>query len=139
MKKRKCLFVLALLLAFTAAVLPMNRAEAKKVTKNWYSRYWELGEEGKKAVKFKGNKIILKGKWINSAKQDDTDTKAKKINKSFKLTKKTKYYLDRTYKDKNPLIRISKKQFKEKIYFDLINCSIKVKNGKVVKAVLAIN
>ena len=117
----------------------MNRAEAKKVTKNWYSRYWELGEEGKKAVKFKGNKIILKGKWINSAKQDDTDTKAKKINKSFKLTKKTKYYLDRTYKDKNPLIRISKKQFKEKIYFDLINCSIKVKNGKVVKAVLAIN
>lgn len=125
------------LLVFTMAIAPHKKVDAK--SKCWYGKYWELRPEGKKAVKMKGNNVTIKGKWTYTASRHAGTAKEKKVNKTFKLTKKTKYYIDDTNAEKNPVKKVSKKKFKEYLYMDLIHCSFKVKSGKIVKAVLSLN
>ena len=97
-----------------------------------------MRSEAKKACKIKGSKIILKGKWANTATREELpEAVSKKIKKTFKLTGKTKYYIrtDSTAKMK----KVSKKKFKKWLYSDVTYCTIKVKKGKVVKAILDTN
>ena len=126
MKKRSLIFVLALMLVFAAAAAPQKKVDAK--TKSWYGKYWELSKTAKKACKIKGNKIILKAL---------ADTKTKKIKNTFKLNSKTKYYISKTSDAK--LKKVSKKKFKKWLHSDVTYCSLKIRYGKVVKAILETN
>ena len=136
MKKRSLIFVLALMLVFAAAAAPQKKVDAK--TKSWYGKYWELSKTSKKACKIKGNKIILKGHWANAvSKAALADTKTKKIKKTFKLNSKTKYYIRKTSDAK--LKKVSKKKFKKWLHSDVTYCSLKIRYGKVVKAILETN
>ena len=128
------IIVLAVVMVLAAAILPQNEVSAK--AKPWYGKYWELKKTAKKSVKIKGKKVYLRGKWENSAKKAQ-GVKPKKIKKTFKLTKKTKYYL--TWTDEDKPKKVSKKKFKKYLYSDVTYCSFKVKKGKVVKACLDFN
>lgn len=134
--RKSMIFILALAMALSVVILPADKAEAK--AKCWYGKYWELRETGMKAVKIKGRKVYLRGKWTFSASRY-TDEKPKKIKKTLKLTGKTKYYLDDTSTDAG-LKRISKKKFRKYLYSDLAHCAFKVKSrNKVVQAVISLN
>lgn len=128
------ILILAIVMVLTVAILPQNEVNAK--AKPWYGRYWELSKTAKKCVKMKGNKVYLRGKWANTAKRAG-EAKEKKIKKTFKLTKKTKYYL--VYSDSDITKKVSKKKFKKNLYSDVTYCSFKVKKGKVLKAYLEFN
>ena len=130
--KKSIICVLMMTLVFSAAVLPAEAAFAK--AKPWWGKYWELKKTAKKSIKIKGSKLIIKGKWENMAKRYDT-VKAKKVKKTFKLTGKTKYILEYDEGTK----KTSKKKFKKLMYSDVTYCSLYVKNGKVVKAILSFN
>ena len=135
MKKRSIIFVLALVLLFAAAA-PQKKVDAK--SKRWYGRYWELSKTAKKACKIKGNKIILRGRWAHTVTKAELGTaKTKKIKKTFKLNSKTKYYI--SYTDMDKLKRVSKKKFKKWLHSDVTFCSLKIRYGKVVKAILETN
>ena len=136
MRNKVMICVLAFTLVFSMAFLPRQRADAK--CKPWYGKYWEESKDAKKAVKMSGNKIYLKGKWENTAKRSQLgDSKEKKTKKTFKLTKKTKYIFE--YTDSEEKETVSKKKFKKYLYSDVTYCSLKVKSGKVVKAILSFN
>ena len=132
--KRSMVFMIALIMALTAMVLTGEQIHAK--AKPWYGRYWEFGKQAKKVVKIKGSKVYLKGKWEVKAKKY-SDVKSKKIKKTFKLTKKTKYYLE--FEDSSKPKKVSKKKFKKHLYYDVTYCNFYVKGGKVVKAYLTSN
>ena len=132
MKKKSIITILVLTLVFSAVVLPAEMVFAK--AKPYWGKYWELSKTAKKSVKIKGNKVYLKGKWENYSKRYD-QVKAKKVKKTFKLTKKTKYYLE--YEDSTK--KVSKKKFKKNLYSDVTYCTFYVKNKKVVKAYLTFN
>lgn len=131
--KKNIIVVIALALIFSAVVLPCDKAEAR--TKNWYGKYWELRSTAKKSIKIKGSKMYLRGKWENTSSRYGT-AKAKKIKKTFKLTKKTQYRLE--YED-GTVKKVSKKTFKKWMYSDVTYCAVKVKSRKVVKAILTFN
>ncbi len=132
--KRSVVIILALVMLLTTAVLSGEQVHAK--AKPWYGRYWELSSQAKKVVKIKGSKVYLKGKWEIKAKRYD-DVKPKKIKKTFKLTGKTKYYLEEDSAQKPK--KVSKKKFKKWLYSDVTYCNFYVKKGKVVKAYLSFN
>lgn len=132
--KKSIALILTLVLALSVVIIPQSAAYAK--TKNWYGKYCEYKETAKKAVKIKGSKVYLKGKWENKEKRYD-DVKEKKIKKTFKLTGKTKYYIDDTASDS--VKRVSLKKFKKNMYSDLCYISFKVKSKKVVKAIVSLN
>ena len=131
--KKSIICVLMMTLVFSAAVLPAEAAFAK--AKPWWGKYWELSKTAKKSIKIKGSKLTIKGKWENMAKRYD-DVKAKKVKKTFKLTGKTKYILEY---DDGTTKKVSKKTFKKWMYSDVTYCSLYVKKGKVVKAILSFN
>lgn len=131
--KKSFICVLMLTLVFSVVVLPKDVAEAK--SKPWWGKYWELSKTAKKSIKIKGNKMYIKGKWENMAHRYD-EVKAKKVKKTFKLTGKTKYIFE--YED-GTTKKVSKKKFKKWMYSDVTYCSLKVKKGKVVKAILSFN
>ena len=136
MKNKVIITILAFTLVFSMAFMPKQKADAK--SKPWYGKYWEESKDAKKAVKIKGNKIYLTSKWENAAKRDKLGSlKEKKIKKTFKLTKKTKYVFE--YTDSEEKETVSKKKFKKSLYSDVTYCSLKVKSGKVVKAILSFN
>lgn len=132
--KKISMMLIFVLFAFTMAIVPHKKVEAKK--KCWYGKYWEYKKTAKKSIKIKGKKLILRGKWSNTASEYGI-AKEKKIKKTFKLTKKTAYYLQEESDEKAR--KVSKKMFKSKLYSDVTYCSIKVKSGKVVKAKLSFN
>ena len=119
-----------------AVAAPQKKVDAK--SKCWYGRYWELSKTAKKACRIKGNKIILRGKWAHTVtKAQLGSAKTKKIKKTFKLNSKTKYYIRKTSMSK--LKKVSKKKFKNWLHSDVSFCSLKIRYGKVVKAVLETN
>ncbi len=128
--------VLILAALMVAGIAVMTQEQAHAASKPWYGRYWELSKTARKVVKIKGNKIYLKGKWERKATRYDI-VKAKKIKKTFKLTKKTKYFFE--YEDSDKAKRVSKKKFKKYLYSDVTYCDLKVKKGKVIKAYLSFN
>ena len=131
--KKSFIVILVLTLALSVVIMPGEIAEAK--TKNWYGKYWELSKTAKKSISIKGRKMRLKGKWENTSGRYGS-AKAKKIKKTFKLTKKTKYILEY---DDGVTKKVSKKTFKKWMYSDVTFCAVKVKKGKVVKAILSFN
>ena len=135
-KTQVLICLLALTLVFSAAFLPSQKSNA--ASKPWYGKYWEESKTAKKVVRISGSKIYLKGKWENTAKRSQLgNSKEKKTKKTFKLTGKTKYILE--YTDSGKKKTVSKKTFRKHLYSDVTYCSIKVKSGKVVKAVLSFN
>ena len=138
MKKIKaCAFLAVSLLLLLTAVIPAKKVDAK--TKCWYGKYWEYAKTGKKAVKINGSRVILRKKKKKRASWDAVDVKTKKIKKTFKLTKKTKYYIEDTNAEKNPIKKVSKKKFMKELYSDLAYCAFKVKKGKIIKAIVSLN
>lgn len=131
--RKSIICVLMLALVFSVVVLPKEIAEAK--SKPYWGKYRELKKDAKKSIKIKGNKVYIKGKWENKAKRYD-DVKEKKVKKTFKLTKKTKYIFE--YKEGSPK-KVSKKKFKKWLYSDVSYLTLKVKKGKVVKAIISFN
>lgn len=132
--KRRLLIILSVLFLFSMIIFPQKKVEAK--TKCWYGKYWEYKKTAKKSVKIKGSKVYLTGKWSNTASEYGI-AKEKKIKKTFKLTKKTAYYMEEE-SDSKPR-KVTKKKFKARLYSDLTYCSFKVKSGKVVIAKLSFN
>ena len=134
--KKSVIFALTIMLTLMLAVvvLPEDKTYAK--AKCWYGKYCEYKETAKKAVRIKGHKVYIKGKWENMASRYD-EVKAKKVKKTFRLTKKTKYYIE----DDNAETakRVSQKKFKKNLYSDLCYISFKVKSGKVVRAIVSLN
>ena len=133
MLKKSIITILMLTMILSVAIIPPEIAAAK--SKPWYSKYWEYKKTAKKSVKIKGSKLYLRGKWENLSSRYGY-AKAKKIKKTFKLTRKTKYYLE--YED-DTVKKVSKKTFKKKMYSDVTCCTFKVKSKKVVKAILSFN
>ena len=138
MKKKGLILMLAFLMVFASAVIPSKCTFAKSKT-GWYGKYSETAQEAKKAIKFKGDKITLKGKFTFTKGRHAWDAKENKINKTFKLTKNTKYLIDDTNAEKDPIKKVSKKEFKEWAHSDITHCAFKVQKGKIVKAVVSLN
>ena len=136
MKKRSLIVVVTLLLVLSAVIIPVNKVQAK--SKCYYGQYFELAKDAKKAIKFKGNKVYLKGKWYHTSKMS-LDGKQKKYNKKFRLTKKTKYYVEETAIENSKPKKISKKKFKAYVFGDVQAVYFKISYGKVVKAYISRN
>ena len=140
MKKKTGFAIVLIAFALLAVIcVPVKRVEAKAKPKCWYGKYWVDKETGRKSLKFKGNKVTLKGKWENFPSLSTGEGTEKKINKTFRLTKKTQYNIDDRSAYFHPVKRVSKKTFLENVYNDVSYCTIKVKNGKVVEAWIMIN
>ncbi len=139
MKKRSLIVMLAIVLVFAAAITPQKCVNAK-AKKCWYGKYSEFAKDAKKAIKFKkGDKVQLKGKFTFTASKYAGDAKEKKINKTFKLAKSCKFYINDTNAEKDPLKKVSKKEFKKNVYSDVSHAAFKVKKGKIVKAIVSLN
>ena len=139
MKKRSLIVMLAIVLVFAAAIVPQRSVNAK-TKKCWYGKYSELSKDAKKAIKFKkGDKVKLKGKFTFTEHRFAGDAKEQKINKTFKLAKSCKYYIEDTNAEKDAKKKVSKKEFKETVYFDVSYTAFKVKNGKIIKAIASLN
>ena len=139
MKKRSLLLMLAFLLVFASAIVPSKGVSAKS-NKCWYGKYSELSPEAEKAIKFKkGDRVQLKGKFTFTPHRFAGEAKEKKINKTFKLAKSCKYYVEDTNAEKDPMKKVSKKEFKKKVYYDVSYAAFKVKKGKIVKAIVSLN
>lgn len=85
-------------------------------------------------AKVKGNKLVIKGNFNVSTKPNKIFSNKGKLIKvkkrTFKLTKKTKYYAT----DPESAFRITKKEFKEHVESLCgLDLELVVKNGKVVK------
>ena len=136
--------VVALSLALGGAIAclavpgPAFAASAKVHKKaGWY--VCSLDSSGVKA-RISGNKLVVKGKLRYGDSPHFPSNGWKKFKKAkhvFKLTKKTKYIFEYTESDTKKTV--SKKKFKAKLYSDVTYCSLKVKSGKVVKAILSFN
>ena len=135
MKKRHLWILLTFVLLFSILILPQKKAEAK--TKSWYGQYFEESKDAKKAIKIKGKKITLKGKWYRTSKSGSLDGKQKKYKKTFKVTSKTKYYYNDGTGSKPK--KISKKTFGKYVYNDVQAVWFKVKKGKIIKVLLDSN
>ena len=139
MKKRSLMLVLAFMLVFASAFIPTKSVSAKS-NPCWYGKYSELSKDAEKAIKFKkGDKVTLKGKFTCTAGRHAWDAKEHRINKTFRFTKNTRFYVDDSCAEKNPVRRISKNKFKEFAHFDVSHSAFKVKSGRVIKAVVSIN
>ena len=139
MKKRSLIVILAIVLVFAAAIVPRTSVNAK-AKDGWYGKYSELAKDAEKAIKFKkGDKVKLVGKFTITEKRDAADAKEQKIKKTFKFAKKCKFLVEDTNAEKNPMKKISKKEFKEKAHFDVSYTAFKVKNGKIIKAIVSLN
>ena len=53
--KKISMMVIFVLFAFTMAIVPHKKVEAKK--KCWYGKYWEYKKTAKKSIKIKGKKL----------------------------------------------------------------------------------
>ena len=132
--KRSIAVILTFTLLFSILIVPECSVYAK--TKCWFGKYCEYKKTAKKSVKIKGNKLYLRRKWERSSSRYST-AKPRKIKRTFKLTKKTKYYIEDTSAE--TMKRVSKKKFKKNLYNDLSYISFKVKHKKVIKAIVSLN
>ena len=137
MKKRSLWMLMTLVLLLSVLIIPQKKAEAKAKTKSWYGQYFEEKKDAKKAIKLKGNKITIKGKWYKKAKTGILTGKPKKYKKTFKLTSKTKYYFNNGNATKAK--KISKKIFKKYLFGDVQAVWFKVKKGKITRVLLDSN
>lgn len=127
--------LMTLVLVLSVVIIPQKKAEAN--TKSWYGQYFEESKDAKKAIKLKGNKITIKGKWYKQSKASVLSGKQKKYKKTFKLTSKTKYYYNNGNETKAK--KISKKKFKKYLFGDVQAVWFKVKKGKITKVLLDSN
>ena len=138
MKKKGLILMLAFLMVFASAVIPSKCTFAKSKT-GWYGKYSELSPEAEKAIRFKkGDRVQLKGKFTFTATKDSWGENEKKINKTFKFAKNAKLYVDESDAGV-PIRKVSKKVFKEYTHFDVSHSAFKVKNGKIIKAIVSLN
>lgn len=141
MKKRSLIVMLAIVLVFAAAILPQRSVNAKaKAKKCWYGKYSEYAKDAKKAITFKkGGKVKLKGKFTFTTKRFAGDAKERKVNKTIKLAKGVKYYIEDTNAEKDAIKKVSKKEFKKAVYSDVSHAAFKVKKGRIVIGIVSLN
>ena len=134
--KRKNIWLI-LIAVFIMMFLPAKGLNARSVY--WYGKYMENMGRSRRAVRFKTNKIVLKGDWRVSARRLNNRYKERKIRKAFKLQKTTRYYIQNLAASNRSLRKVSKKTFRKTLYRNDIFCSFRIKKGKVMSAVISKN
>ena len=137
MVKKTKLFFLFLLVLISVTLIPQKKASA--ASKNWYSKYWKSIKESSRFVKFNKDRVSLNGYWKRSSSRISSKYEEKLVNKSFALSKYTRYYIQNMAVKDTPLIKVSKEKFKQRKRGKDSYCAFKIKNNKVVTAVLSTN
>ena len=103
-KKTKLLF-LFLLVLISVTLIPQKKASA--ASKNWYSKYWKSIKESSRFVKFNKDRVSLNGYWKRSSSRISSKYEEKLVNKSFALSKYTRYYIQNMAVKDTPLIKVA--------------------------------